>query len=222
MGNKFTIRTAAFWGISALVLGGMVFGMVKIASRNSPDNKQPLSLTSAVIESDWIKGDKDSKIIITEYSDFQCPACASYYEIVKQIHKEFGDKLAIVYRHFPLRQIHANAEIAALSAEAAGKQGKFWEMHDIIFENQKKWESEKNAGEIFIKYAEDLGLNTEQFKQDLDSKEVKDKVEADYQSGVKAGVNHTPTFFINGKEIQNPRSYEEFKNIINEAESKKS
>ena len=221
MENKFTIRAMAFWGISALVLGGMVFGMVKIASRNSQDNKQPLSLTSSVIESDWIKGNKEAKIVITEYSDFQCPACASYYEIVKQIHKEFGDKLAIVYRHFPLRQIHANAEIAALSAEAAGKQGKFWEMHDMIFENQKKWEGEKNAGEIFIKYGEDLGLNIEKFKQDLDSKEVKDKVEADYQSGIKAGVNHTPTFFLNGAEIQNPRSYEEFKNIINEAESEK-
>ena len=221
MGNKFTIRTAAFWGISALVLGGMVFGMVKIASRNSPANTKPLSLAGSVIESDWIKGDKDSKIIITEYSDFQCPACASYYEIVKQIHKEFGDKLAIVYRHFPLRQIHANAETAALSAEAAGKQGKFWEMHDMIFEKQKKWESEKNTKEIFTGYAEELGLNPEQFKKDLNSKEVKEKVEADYQSGVKAGVNHTPTFFLNGKEIQNPRSYEEFKNIINEAESKK-
>jgi len=212
---------AAFWGISALVLGGMVFGMVKIASRNSPDNKQPLSLASAVIGSDWIKGNKEAKIVITEYSDFQCPACASYYGVVKQIHKDFGDNLAIVYRHFPLRQIHANAEIAALSAEAAGKQGKFWEMHDMIFENQKKWEGEKNAGEIFIKYGEDLGLNIEKFKQDLDSKEVKDKVEADYQSGIKAGVNHTPTFFLNGAEIQNPRSYEEFKNIINEAESEK-
>ena len=221
MENKFTIRAMAFWGISALVLGGMVFGMVKIASRNSQDNKQPLSLTSSVIESDWIKGNKEAKIVITEYSDFQCPACASYYGVVKQIHKDFGDNLAIVYRHFPLRQIHANAEIAALSAEAAGKQGKFWEMHDMIFENQKKWEGEKNAGEIFIKYGEDLGLNIEKFKQDLDSKEVKDKVEADYQSGIKAGVNHTPTFFLNGAEIQNPRSYEEFKNIINEAESEK-
>ena len=211
----------AFWGISTLVLGGMVFGMVKIASRNSQDNKQPLSLTSSVIESDWIKGNKEAKIVITEYSDFQCPACASYYGVVKQIHKDFGDRIAFVYRHFPLRQIHANAEIAALSAEAAGKQGKFWEMHDMIFENQKKWEGEKNAGEIFIKYGEDLGLNIEKFKQDLDSKEVKDKVEADYQSGIKAGVNHTPTFFLNGAEIQNPRSYEEFKNIINEAESEK-
>ena len=221
MENKFTIRAMAFWGISTLVLGGMVFGMVKIASRNSQDNKQPLSLTSSVIESDWIKGNKEAKIVITEYSDFQCPACASYYGVVKQIHKDFGDRIAFVYRHFPLRQIHANAEIAALSAEAAGKQGKFWEMHDMIFENQKKWEGEKNAGEIFIKYGEDLGLNIEKFKQDLDSKEVKDKVEADYQSGIKAGVNHTPTFFLNGAEIQNPRSYEEFKNIINEAESEK-
>jgi len=221
MENKFTIRTVAFWGISALVLGGMVFGMVKIASRNSPNNKQPLSLASAVIESDWIKGNKESKVIITEYSDFQCPACASYYGLVKQLHKDFGDRIAFVYRHFPLRQIHANAEIAALSAEAAGKQGKFWEMHDMIFENQKKWEGDKNAKEIFIGYAEELGLNAEQFKQDLDSKEVKEKVEADYQSGVKAGVNHTPTFFVNGGEIQNPRSYEEFKNIINEAESEK-
>ncbi|MBM2817839.1 MAG: Protein-disulfide isomerase [Parcubacteria group bacterium] len=210
-----------FWGISALVLGGMVFGMVKIASRNSPDNKQPLFLTSSVIESDWIRGSKESKVIITEYSDFQCPACASYYGVVKQIHKDFGDKLAIIYRNFPLRQIHKNAEIAALSAEAAGKQNKFWEMHDMLFENQKKWEFEKNAKEIFVGYAQELGLNSEQFKLDLDSKEIKEKVEADYQSGVKAGVNHTPTFFVNGEEIQNPRSYEEFKNIINEAESEK-
>lgn len=215
-----TIKTVAFWGISALVLGGMVFGMVKIASQNSPDNKVPLSLTSVVIESDWIRGNKEAKVVLTEYSDFQCPACASYHGMVKQLHNDFGDRLAIAYRHFPLRQIHANAEIAALSAEAAGKQDKFWEMHDIIFENQKKWEGEKNAEEIFVGYALELGLNTELFKNDLDSKELEDKVEADYQSGVKAGVNHTPTFFLNGKEIENPRSYEEFKNIINEAESK--
>ena len=219
--NKQSIRVMAFWGVSALVLGGMIFGMVKIASHNSPNNKIPLSLTSAVIESDRIRGNKEAKVVLTEYSDFQCPACASYHQIVRQMHNDFGDKLAIVYKHFPLRQTHANAQIAALSSEAAGKQNKFWEMHDMLFENQKNWESEKNAKEIFIEYALKLGLNLEQFRQDLESKEVKDKVEADYQSGVKAGVNHTPTFFVNGVEIQNPRSYEEFKNIINDAESKK-
>lgn len=219
--NKMTIKTIAFWGISILVLGGMVFGMVKIASRNSVNNNTPLSLASSVIESDWVRGNKEAKVIITEYSDFQCPACASYYEVLKMAHKDFGDDIAFVYRHFPLRQIHANADIAALSAESAGKQGKFWEMHDMIFENQKDWEKENNAKEIFANYAKELGLNAEQFKQDLDSKEVKNKVDSDYQSGIEAKVNHTPTFFVNGKEIQNPRSYEEFKKIINDAQSEK-
>lgn len=219
--NKIAIKTIVFWGISILVLGGMVFGMVKIASRNSANINTPLSLASAIIESDWIRGNKEAKTIITEYSDFQCPACASYYEVMKMAHKEFGDNIAFVYRHFPLRNIHVNAEIAALSAEAAGKQGKFWEMHDMLFENQKKWEKENNAKEIFAGYAKDLGLNLDQFRQDQGSKEVKDKVEADYQSGIKAGVNHTPTFFMNGKEIQNPRSYEDFKKIINDAQSEK-
>lgn len=219
MENKITIRTVAFWGIFALVLGGMVFGMVKIASRNSPNNKEPLSLTAMLTESDWIRGNKNAKVIITEYSDFQCPACAAYYELVKQAHKDFGDNLAIVYRHFPLRQIHANAEAAALSAEAAGRQGKFWEMHDMIFESQENWKDEKNAQEIFSEYAGKLDLDAERFKLDLNSKELKQKVEADYQSGIKAGVNHTPTFFLNGKEIQNPRSYEEFKQIISNAQS---
>ena len=139
---------------------------------------------------------------------------------MKQAHKDFGDNLAIVYRHFPLRQIHKNAEMSALSAEAAGKQNKFWEMHDMIFENQKNWENDKNAKDIFIGYAKELGLNFEQFKNDLGSKELEQKIEADYQSGVKAGVNHTPTFFLNGKEIQNFRSYDEFKVIVSEAESK--
>ncbi|MEK9182351.1 MAG: DsbA family protein [Patescibacteria group bacterium] len=221
MENKITIRTVAFWGISALVLGGIVFGMVKIASRNSPNNKEPLSLADILTESDWIRGNKNAKVIITEYSDFQCPACAAYYELVKQVHKDFGDNLAIVYRHFPLRQIHANAEAAALSAEAAGRQGKFWEMHDMIFESQENWKDEKNAQEIFSEYAGKLDLDAERFKLDLNLKELKQKVEADYQSGVKAGVNHTPTFFLNGKEIQNPRSYEEFKQIINDSQSGK-
>ncbi|MBU6430781.1 MAG: DsbA family protein [Patescibacteria group bacterium] len=220
--NKITIRAMAFWGISALVLGGMVFGMVKFASRNSLSDKTPLSLTAPMTEGDWIRGDKNAKVIITEYSDFQCPACGAYYGVVKQLHKDFGDKLAIVYKHFPLRQRHANAEAAALSAEAAGGQGKFWEMHDMLFENQKDWETAGNAREIFIGYAKELGLNSERFKQDLNSKELEQKIEIDYQSGVKAGVNHTPTFFLNGKEIQNPRSYEEFRNIVDEAESKKS
>lgn len=216
-----TIKTVVFWGLFAIAIGGMFFGMIKVASYNSVKEKISLTLADFIKEGDWVRGSKDAKVIITEYSDFQCPACALYYNIAKEAHKDFGDKIAIVYRHFPLSSIHANAEIAALSAESAGKQNKFWEMHDVIFENQKNWENDKNAKDVFIKYATDLGLNAEQFKKDLDSKELKQKIETDYQGGVTAGVNHTPTFFVNGAEIQNPRSYEEFKNIINDAESKK-
>lgn len=214
--NKIIIRKSIFWGICFLALGGMVFGMVKFASYNSVKNIAPLVLADFWNESDHTRGGKESKVVITEYSDFQCPACASYYEVVKQIHKDFKDNLAIVYRHFPLGQ-HKNAEIAALSAESAGKQNKFWEMHDMIFENQKNWEEDKNAREIFIGYAEKLGLNLGQFKKDLDSKDLRDKIEANRQSGITAGIIHTPTFFLNGKEIQNPGSYQEFKNIIDQA-----
>lgn len=212
--NKIIIRKTIFWGICFLVISGMVFGMVKIASRNSVNTNIPLILASSLIEGDWVRGSKDAKIVVTEYSDFQCPACASYYEVVKQLHEDFGDKLAVVYRHFPLGQ-HKNAEMAALSAEAAGKQNKFWEMHDMIFENQKDWEEKVDTKEIFTGYAEKLSLNSEQFKTDLNSKELRQKVEANRQSGIAAGIIHTPTFFVNGKEIQNPASYQEFKDIIN-------
>lgn len=214
---KKIIRVASFWGIFAVVIGGMIFGMVKIASRNPADSK--LSLASAVVDSDWVKGNREAKVVITEYSDFQCPACAAYHPIVKQLSRDFGDNIAIVYRHFPLKQIHINAESSALAAEAAGRQGKFWEMHDMLFDGQKDWAENKKAKEIFTGYAKELGLDVLKFNEDANSKELKAKVESDYGSGVKARVDHTPTFFINGKEIQNPESYEEFKDVINEAQS---
>ncbi|MEK7157674.1 MAG: DsbA family protein [Patescibacteria group bacterium] len=220
--NRLSIRAVAFWGIFVIVIGGMIFGMIKAASYNSTSKKESLVLTSPITAGDWVRGSKDAKVIIIEYSDFQCPACTYYYNLAKQAHKDFGDRIAIVYRHFPLRNIHANADVAALSAEAAGKQNKFWEMHDMIFETQENWKNEKNAQEIFIEYAGKLDLDAEQFKKDLDLKELKQKIEADYQSGVTIGVNHTPTIFVNGIEIQNPKDYEEFKQIINYAESKKS
>ena len=130
----------------------------------------------------------------------------------KKIVEEFNDKMAFVYRHFPLPQ-HKNAELAALASEAGGRQNKFWQMHDAIFENQEEWEKAGNAEEIFIKYAEKIELNVEQFKNDLKSKELKNKVASDLRGGQSAGVNSTPTFFLNGEKIQS-RSYEEFKQIM--------
>jgi protein-disulfide isomerase len=162
----------------------------------------------------WTKGNPEAKIVLEEYSDFQCPACGAYDPIIKQLTREFGSNIQFTYRHFPLRQIHTNADLAARAAEAAGMQGKFWEMHDTLFEHQKEWSNSGNAKEDFVNYAQKLGLDAKRFISDLDSKEVKEKVDSDQKSGERLGVNSTPTFLLNGEEIQNPRSYEEFKNLL--------
>ena len=163
--------------------------------------------------SDHIKGNKEAELVLIEYSDFQCPACGAYYPILKELSREFGDKIVFVYRHFPLTQIHKNAKLAAIVSEAAGKQDKFWEMHDVIFENQKEWSDSESAIDYFTEYAQRLNLDVEEFKSAVDLKELKQKVESDYLSGLELKVNATPTFILNGKKIQNPRSYEEFKKV---------
>lgn len=182
--------------------------------KNNSLNNNSILPPDAAVSSDWIKGDKNAKTILIEYSDFQCPACAAYHPLVKKISEELGDKMAFIYRHFPLSQ-HQNAKLAATASEAAGKQNKFWEMHDLIFENQKDWSNLSNsrAKELLAQYAETLNLNIEQFKNDMDSDEIKNKINSDLKSGAIAKVNSTPTFFLNGKKIS-PRSYEEFKQMI--------
>lgn len=200
-----------------------IFVIIKLAGSKPPADKtsgQSTSSVNIISSSDRVLGNKDAKVTLVEYSDFQCPACGAYYPIVKQLNLEFAGRIQFVYRHFPLTQIHANANLAALSAEAAGKQNKFWEMHDIIFENQSKWSGEKNAKDLFVEYAQKLNLDVEKFKNDLDSDEVQEKAANDYQSGIRLGVNATPTFFLNGTKLQNPVSYEIFKKLLEEAISK--
>ena len=151
---------------------------------------------------------------LIEYSDFQCPACGSYFPVVERLLLE-NPQIRFVYRHFPLQQ-HVNAFAASQAAEAAGKQGKFWEMHETLFTNQTAWETSKTAKTIFEGYASDLGLDMEEFMNDYSSEEIKDKINADLKSGLKAGINSTPTFYLNGNKIQ-PNGYEEFKKLISDA-----
>ena len=217
--KKQSLRRAVLYSCAALVLVGVIFGGFKLASVNNSDGGgSSVSSVFSVSESDWTKGNKEAAATLIEYSDFQCPACGAYYPLVKQLSQEFGDKVLFVYRHFPLDQ-HKNAELASYAAEAAGKQDKFWEMHDLIFEGQKEWSDSEDARAFFAKYAASLNLVAEQFQKDIDSAEVKAKVEKDYQSGLNAKVNSTPTFFLNGKKLQNPRSYEEFKKILDPVEA---
>src|SRR3989344_4022503 len=194
-----------------LIIVGFIFAAIKFSGDSTPSQTLPID---AIVSSDQIKGNPTAKVILIEYSDFQCPACAVYAPIVKQIAEDFQDKAVFAYRHFPLSQ-HKNAKLAALASEAAGQQGKFWEMHDKIFENQKEWaeNSAAKTEEIFIKLAETLALDVEQFKNDLKSKELKEKIDNDLNSGIKVNVNSTPTFFLNAEKIQ-PGSYEEFKQVI--------
>ncbi len=223
-GENTSERGIAFWIILLIGIAILTFGIFKFADKQP--NKQPsINSTSTPAtqnvttstDKDWVTGNKESSIVLTEYADFQCPACGYYHQIAKKLYKEFGTKVKFVYRNFPLRQIHKNAQLAAQAAGAGGKQGKFWEMSDTLFENQQTWSEQDNAEETFITYAKKLGLDIPQFKIDINSKEVKDKISSDYKNGIKAGVNYTPTFFLNNKKIQNPRTYDEFKNVLNQA-----
>lgn len=215
--NKL-MKRVVLWGGIIVVLGAAIFGLVKFGqSIPSTTSTTDGTLSASVLSSDHIKGSPDAKVVLVEYSDFQCPACASYYPLLKKLSQDFGDKIKFVYRYFPLRQIHRNADLASYAAEAAGNQGKFWEMHDKLFDGQRTWSEQRNAQETFMQYAEALGLNKEQFQKDMDSDLTKEKVESAFQSGLKSDVDSTPSFFLNGKKIKNPTSYEEFKSIITAA-----
>lgn len=206
------MKKIALWCFAAILVTIAGLGIWKLSQSSDYLNFSPETILK-VNEADHTKGNNTSGITLIEYSDFQCPACSAYYSILKQLNQEFTDKILFAYRHFPLKQ-HANAQLAARAAEAASRQNKFWEMHDLLFEHQGEWSDQKNAKEKFIEYAQSLNLDMERFKNDLTSKEIKQKVANDYNSGVRLGVNATPTFFLNGKKLQNIRSYEEFKNFI--------
>ncbi len=159
-------------------------------------------LKPAVNSTDHIQGNKNAVIELVEYGDYQCPHCGRAYPIIKNIQKKLGDKIKFIFRNFPLSEIHPNAINAAVAAEAASAQDKFWEMHDIIFENQGR------LGDVdLIEYAASLGLNIEQFEADFERPKYLEKVESDFDSGIRSGVNGTPSFFINGEKYND--SWEE-------------
>jgi protein-disulfide isomerase len=163
--RKRMIRTASIWLVGILFLTGIGFGISKLSA---PVESTSL-LASGISLNDNSKGNSESSVVLVEYSDFQCPACGAYYPLLKALVEEFGSEIRFVYRHFPLAQ-HQHAELAGRAAEAAGKQGKFWEMHDLIFENQQSWTNLRNSEEVFTHYAVQLDLDMEKFKADLDSK----------------------------------------------------
>lgn len=160
------------------------------------------------ISKSHIKGGVDATVTLVEYSDFQCPACAAAQPVVKDVLNEFGDQINFEYKHFPL-PMHGMAMPAARAAEAAGQQGKFFEFHDMLFENQKTWSNSPNPSALFVQYAEELGLDVQKFRQHLKSSLLLDRIESDKKEGNDLGINSTPTFFLNGEKM-NITSYNDF------------
>jgi protein-disulfide isomerase len=153
-----------------------------------------MSLIQDAGNADHIQGNPDAPVALLEYGDYECPHCGAAYPVVKQIQKKMGRQLQFVFRNFPLTNMHPFAEIAAEAAEAASAQGRFWEMHDALYENQ-----DSLSEETIFALAEKIGLDMEAFTKDIESQKYRPKVKKDFMGGVKSGVNGTPTFFINGE-----------------------
>lgn len=184
------------YGLAVFILGASMYSLAKPALSGS---------VPAISEIDHTRGGASAPVTLIEYSDFQCPACSAFEPVINNVLAVYGDNVQFAYRHFPLYTIHANAEKAAHASEAAAMQGKFWEMHDLLLDRQADWENLADTTSMFIAYANLLELDAEQFTLDLTSDAVRDRVKTDVNSGNAAGINSTPTFYLNGTVISFPK-----------------
>ncbi len=166
-------------------------------------------LSIPVNEDDHFQGNENASIILVEYGDYQCPHCGQAYPIIKQIQKDFGDQLGFVFRNFPLAQMHPNAFQAAEAAELAADEGKFWKMHDSLYEDQ-----ERLAKPDLVRRANALDMDAEKFLYHLENNSKQEKVKDDFMGGVESGVGGTPSFFINGDMYEGSWDYDSLKNYL--------
>ena len=160
-------------------------------------------------EQDNIKGNRDSEVTLIEYGDYECPYSRMGYRFAQMLLKNYDDQLKFCFRNFPLRKKHPNAQLAAEAALSAGAQDRFWEMHDLLFENNRSLSESK-----IIDFAEDIGLDMYRFKVDLTTNEFAKQVTNDFRGGIKSGVDDTPTFFVNGERYSGELDYKELKAFV--------
>jgi protein-disulfide isomerase len=202
--------------IAVLGLGFLLFQMEPSAS---PGNTKIADAGKLIREDSYRWGNKDSKVTLVEFLDFQCEACRAAHPVTKRLRAEYGDKINFVQRYFPLPS-HKNSKVAALAAAAAGEQGKYWEMEDKLFENQDAWGSDERsvsqnkAVEMFKGYASELGLDVERFSQSIKSEQFMPIIQRDVADGDALRVNSTPTFFFNGEMLPGVQRYEILKEKI--------
>lgn len=199
------------WIIFSVVVIGLLGGLVAWTRATNPTvdvNKvNNNSVLAATADSgniaDHVLGKADSKVLLVEFGDFQCPGCAEASPNVSALMAEYGDRVALVFRNFPLTTIHPNAKVAAASAEAAGLQDKYWQMHDLLYKNQSTWKSldSSKRTDAFVTFAGQLGLDTTKFTQDLSNKDINKKISFDIALAKVHSVSATPTFFLNGDKL---------------------
>lgn len=214
------IKKYSIWAGAVTVIGLVIWGLFAIVTSPTTPTSQKVNI-APISAKDFTKGDPKAKITLVEYSDFQCPACAAYYPLVKQLLDEYKDKIYFTYRMFPLTNIHPNSHISAQAAYAAYKQNKFSEMEDLLFTNQKDWSPASDPRGIFMDYARQLKLDAKKFEGDMNSDEAKKYVNDSENQALSEGMNSTPTFILNGVKIKNPAGYEEFKKLIDNELNKK-
>lgn len=218
------------WIIFVVAVVGIFAGLVVFSRQSkvdvaSYDNGAILTASDkpegAIADHTFGLSEPDTKVILVEYGDFQCPGCGQLHKTMQPLLAEYEDKIAFVYRHFPLTQIHPNARAAASAAEAAGLQDKYWPMHNKLFDSQAAWEnlSVDKRDDMFSSYAESLQLDMDKFKKDYASETVAGKINFDQALGKDNGVNATPTLFLNGKKLESNQfaSIDELKSTLDKA-----
>ena len=163
-------------------------------------------------------GSGKKNVTLIEYGDYQCPACGAYYPLVKAVVEKYKDDIYLQFRNYPLVTIHQNAFAGSRAAEAADMQGKYWEMHDLLYEQQRTWSASNSPKTYFDQYATELKLDLKKFDDDYSSSTVNDRIAADIKEGQKIGADSTPTFVLDGKKLdQNPKDQASFEKLITDA-----
>ncbi len=204
--------------VSSILFLTLFVGTILLAKQKKKQEAVQANTSREFSDVGWIKGNATAAATLTEFADFQCPACRAYHPLIKTLLETYPQDLKLQYKQFPISSIHKNAISAGVVAEAAGRQGKFFEMGDILYEKQLEWQNEPKPQEKFLEYAKSIKLDLDKFKTDIEDEALKDRIETMRAEGIKSGVNSTPTFFINGKKItENPKDLSEFQKLIEEA-----
>jgi protein-disulfide isomerase len=210
----------------AIIAGAYSSGTSSSSSSSAASSTFVATTVPAITASDWTEGNPNAKVSLIEYGDFECPACAEYSPIVQQVVQNYSSTVRFAFRNFPLSTIHPFAGVSAQAAEAAGLEGgvaKYWAMNDLLYTKNTEWPANtalspaQVVNKYFDGYAQSIGLDVNTFNNDINATSVAQKIQADVNSGTAAQIDHTPTFFVNLKQIQNPTSLAGFEKILDAA-----